>query len=45
VLLAGRGANAPLGHTAMRRGDEHCLGRDGCRRARALGGGGVERAV
>jgi len=24
---------------------EHSLGRDGCRRARALGAGGVERAV
>jgi len=27
------------------RGDEQCPGRDGCRRARALGAGGVERAV
>jgi len=27
------------------RGDEHSPGRDGCRRARALGAGGVERAV
>jgi len=26
-------------------GDEQCPGRDGCRRARALGAGGVERAV
>jgi len=33
------------GRAAMRRGDDQCPGRDGCRRARALGAGGLERAV
>jgi len=33
------------GEAATRRCDEQRPGRDGCRRARALGAGGVERAV